>query len=215
MGCKVRGQVQEARKPKGGPKNAVRRVPIAPELVTLLRKHIDQYGTAPDGRLFVPTGAASASRPPSGRCCGKPAQRRSQPLRSIPTWPESPTTSATPVSPGASTRAPPAPRWRSGPAQRRDALPDLRPLHRRRRRAMAPTDGRLPWLAESPGHGSGASPLLQPDVARCRRSHSAYVPRTLTSSGFRRHTAAQPFSRRKECLRRSGSISPACGKRPR
>jgi integrase len=42
----------EARKPKGGPKNAVRRVPIPPELVTLLRKHIDQYGPAPDGRLF-------------------------------------------------------------------------------------------------------------------------------------------------------------------
>jgi len=46
------GEVHEARKPKGGPKNAVRRVPIPPELVTLLRKHIDQYGTAPDGRLF-------------------------------------------------------------------------------------------------------------------------------------------------------------------
>ena len=30
----------------------MRRVPIPPELVTLLRKHIDQYGTAPDGRLF-------------------------------------------------------------------------------------------------------------------------------------------------------------------
>jgi len=46
------GEVHEARAPKGGPKNAVRRVPIPPELVALLREHIDIYGTAPDGRLF-------------------------------------------------------------------------------------------------------------------------------------------------------------------
>ena len=46
------GEVHEARKPKGGPKNAVRRVPIPPELVRLLREHIESYGTAPDGRLF-------------------------------------------------------------------------------------------------------------------------------------------------------------------
>ena len=46
------GQVHEVRKPKGGPKNAVRRVPIPPELVRLLREHVGSYGTAPDGRLF-------------------------------------------------------------------------------------------------------------------------------------------------------------------
>jgi integrase len=46
------GAVHEARAPKGGPKNAVRRVPIPPELVALLREHIDTYPTAPDGRLF-------------------------------------------------------------------------------------------------------------------------------------------------------------------
>jgi integrase len=46
------GAVHEARAPKGGPKNAVRRVPIPPELVALLREHIDIHGTAPDGRLF-------------------------------------------------------------------------------------------------------------------------------------------------------------------
>ena len=40
-------------------------------------------------------------------------------------------------------------------------------------------------------------------------AHSAYIPRTLTSSGFRWHTAPQSFSRRKKCLRRSGGISPA------
>ena len=46
------GQVHEVRKPKGGPKNSVRRVPIPPELVGLLREHVRSYGTAPDGRLF-------------------------------------------------------------------------------------------------------------------------------------------------------------------
>jgi integrase len=29
-----------------------RRVPIPPELVTILREHLDEFGTAPDGRLF-------------------------------------------------------------------------------------------------------------------------------------------------------------------
>jgi integrase len=46
------GEVHEVRKPKGGPRNAVRRVPIPPQLVALLREHVDSYGTAPDGRLF-------------------------------------------------------------------------------------------------------------------------------------------------------------------
>ena len=46
------GEVHEARKPKGGPKNAVRRVPIPPELVRLLREHVESHGTGPDGRLF-------------------------------------------------------------------------------------------------------------------------------------------------------------------
>jgi hypothetical protein len=30
----------------------VRRVPIPPELVRLLREHVESYGTGPDGRLF-------------------------------------------------------------------------------------------------------------------------------------------------------------------
>lgn len=46
------GEVHEARSPKGGPRNAVRRVPIPPELVELLRQHAAVYGIAPDGRLF-------------------------------------------------------------------------------------------------------------------------------------------------------------------
>jgi hypothetical protein len=46
------GEVHESRGPKGGPRNAVRRVPIPPVLVQLLREHVGQYGTGPDGRLF-------------------------------------------------------------------------------------------------------------------------------------------------------------------
>jgi integrase len=46
------GEVHETRGPKGGPRNAVRRVPIPPVLVQLIREHVDQFGTASDGRLF-------------------------------------------------------------------------------------------------------------------------------------------------------------------
>ncbi|HEU5419636.1 MAG TPA: site-specific integrase, partial [Streptosporangiaceae bacterium] len=46
------GEVHEARAPKGGPRNAIRRVPVPPVLVAMIREHVELYGTAPDGRLF-------------------------------------------------------------------------------------------------------------------------------------------------------------------
>ena len=46
------GDVHEERGLKGRSRKAVRRVPIPPELVHLLREHIEHFGTAPDGRLF-------------------------------------------------------------------------------------------------------------------------------------------------------------------
>jgi integrase len=46
------GEVHEVRSPKGGPRNAVRRVPIPPELVRLLREHVESYGVGPASRLF-------------------------------------------------------------------------------------------------------------------------------------------------------------------
>src|SRR5262245_16378446 len=54
------GQVHEHRGPKGRTRGRpatrarkpARRVPIPPELVVMLREHIDQFGIAPDGRLF-------------------------------------------------------------------------------------------------------------------------------------------------------------------
>lgn len=44
--------MHEASKPKGDPRNAIRRVPIPPVLVMMIREHIELHGTAPDGRLF-------------------------------------------------------------------------------------------------------------------------------------------------------------------
>jgi len=46
------GEVHEASTPKGGPRNAIRRTPIPPVLVAMIREHVQTYGTAPDGRLF-------------------------------------------------------------------------------------------------------------------------------------------------------------------
>jgi integrase len=46
------GEAHEKRGLKHRPRKAVRRVPIPPELVVLLRWHLMAYGTAPDGRVF-------------------------------------------------------------------------------------------------------------------------------------------------------------------
>jgi integrase len=56
------GQVHEHRglkgrtkgRPPGGrrARRPARQVPVPPELVTLLRDHLERYGTGPDGRLF-------------------------------------------------------------------------------------------------------------------------------------------------------------------
>ncbi|MFJ1973084.1 tyrosine-type recombinase/integrase [Streptomyces sp. NPDC087903] len=46
------GEAHDRRGLKHRPRKAIRRVPIPPELVALLRWHVTAYGTAPDGRLF-------------------------------------------------------------------------------------------------------------------------------------------------------------------
>ncbi|MFE0470915.1 tyrosine-type recombinase/integrase [Streptomyces sp. NPDC058947] len=46
------GEAHERRGRKHRTRKAVRRVPIPPELVALLRWHLMAYGTAPDGRVF-------------------------------------------------------------------------------------------------------------------------------------------------------------------
>lgn len=46
------GTSHEERQLKHWAKKIARPVPIPPELVRLLRRHLDEHGTAPDGRLF-------------------------------------------------------------------------------------------------------------------------------------------------------------------
>ncbi|MFD5590415.1 tyrosine-type recombinase/integrase [Streptomyces griseorubiginosus] len=46
------GEAHEKKGLKHRPRKAVRRVPIPPELVALLRWHLTAYGAAPDGRVF-------------------------------------------------------------------------------------------------------------------------------------------------------------------
>ncbi|GGL57861.1 site-specific integrase [Planomonospora parontospora] len=46
------GEANDERGLKHRGRKATRRVPIPPELVTVLREHIDRYGVAEDGRLF-------------------------------------------------------------------------------------------------------------------------------------------------------------------
>ncbi|MEY9845779.1 integrase [Streptacidiphilus sp. BW17] len=46
------GEAHDKRGLKWRPRRAVRTVPIPPDLVALLRGHLDAYGTEPDGRLF-------------------------------------------------------------------------------------------------------------------------------------------------------------------
>jgi integrase len=57
------GQVHEARGLKGRPRKAKRPVPIPPELVVILRRHIARNGVADDGRLSFAPSAAALSRP--------------------------------------------------------------------------------------------------------------------------------------------------------
>jgi integrase len=46
------GEVHDDRGLKHRGEEEARTVPIPPELVTILREHIDSFGVAPDGRLF-------------------------------------------------------------------------------------------------------------------------------------------------------------------
>jgi integrase len=46
------GEMHEKRGLKGRPRNTIRRVPIPPELVTLLGEHLEEFGTNDEGRLF-------------------------------------------------------------------------------------------------------------------------------------------------------------------
>lgn len=57
------GEVHDERGLKHRGEDEPRTVPIPPELVTLLREHIERFGTGPDGRLFCSTRAIRCRRP--------------------------------------------------------------------------------------------------------------------------------------------------------
>lgn len=59
---------RENRGLKHRPRAETRIVPACPDLVTILRRHLDEFGTGPDGRLFV-TRTGRFGRPVAGPYC--------------------------------------------------------------------------------------------------------------------------------------------------
>ncbi|MER5727093.1 tyrosine-type recombinase/integrase [Streptomyces sp. NPDC002138] len=55
------GESHDDRGLKNRPTEDVRRVPLPPQLVTILREHLDTFGTAKDGRLFFSEGGGVVS----------------------------------------------------------------------------------------------------------------------------------------------------------
>ncbi len=47
------GRSRDRRQPKQRERGESRTVPCPPELTALLHAHLDEFGTTPDGRLFV------------------------------------------------------------------------------------------------------------------------------------------------------------------
>lgn len=62
------GDVREERPLKHRAENSTRRVPICPELVALLRRHLEVHGTGPGGRLFVTRVGRFGRIPPKAYC---------------------------------------------------------------------------------------------------------------------------------------------------
>ena len=172
------GSVHETRSPKGGPRNAVRRVPIPPVLVGMLREHLNTFGTAPDGRLFQ-TYRGGIYLPSTLWRVLQVGELLLMP-RSRHRWYAGPTISGTRVSPGGSTRGLLPRSWPSGPGT----------LSR-----CCSGSTRIASTAMTSGGSCGWNrPLTrrEPGAARAgwRMIHSAYIPGTLARSGFRWRMAA-------------------------
>ena len=89
------GKPHEPRGLKHRPTGTVRIVPIPPILVSLLRQHIRESGTASDGPLFRSTRGGPLSESVYGRVWHAARQAVSAPPRQPPHWPAAPTTCAT------------------------------------------------------------------------------------------------------------------------
>lgn len=112
------GQVHEPRKPKGGPRNAIRRVPIPPVLVLMILEHLEEYGTADDGRLFRTYGGGIYQPSTLWRLLQRARAEVLTRRKSARHWLVGRTTSAMPASPGGSTLACLRPWSPSGPGTR-------------------------------------------------------------------------------------------------
>ena len=79
-------------RPQGAAPDETRSIPIPPNLVQLLRNHLERYGTAPDGRIFFTTAAGSSKTAPTAPSGMRPAQPRSSPPSKPPRSPGGPAT---------------------------------------------------------------------------------------------------------------------------
>jgi integrase len=93
------GSQRERRQLKHRAEGDSRIVPVHPKLTAILRHHLAQFGTAPDGRLFSGIRGGELPRSPTvvhgSKHARPPSRRRSRPLPS----PGGHTTSATPACP--------------------------------------------------------------------------------------------------------------------
>ena len=97
-------------------RRATRNVPIPPELVALLREHIERFGTGPGGRLFRSENGNPIQPSTYGRVWQKTRTLALTPQQLAgPRCCAAPTTCATPGSPGGSTPASRPPRSPPGP----------------------------------------------------------------------------------------------------
>jgi integrase len=78
------GHPYDTRGLKRRARNATRSIPIPPDLVHLLRTHLDSYGTAPDGRLFHAVRGGRVSSTEYCRIWGA-ARRQTLPARDVET----------------------------------------------------------------------------------------------------------------------------------
>lgn len=107
------GELHDEKGLKHRPDDEVRPVPIPPELVAILRWHLEEFGTAPDGRLF---------RQPGGGVVGSSTYTRA--WRSARVLAPTPDQAASPLAarPTPCRRVTVAERWRTGYHRRCVAL---------------------------------------------------------------------------------------------
>ncbi|SEB55005.1 hypothetical protein SAMN05428945_0366 [Streptomyces sp. 2224.1] len=109
------GETHDDRGLKNRPTEDVRRVPIPPHLVVVLREHLATFGTADDVRLFFSEKARSPPPRPTTACGRRPGSSRFRRLSQPHRLRVGRTTFGTRRCRRGSTRASTRPRWSSGP----------------------------------------------------------------------------------------------------